>query len=306
MLNFENSPPIRLILRLLVSACVIFVGGATAKEEVDTGALRLMSFNIKQHNPDNRKLADSPNRWELRKELVFDLVRDKDLDIVAVQEAYRHQLDDLLEALPAFHAVGEGRDGGTKGEYCPILFRTDRFRVEEFGTFWLSDSPEKPSISWGHFYRRICTWVRLSDLRGGRPIHVFNTHLDHQSQPARERSVRLIVQRMHEALPDGNVLLAGDLNADEDNPVIRYLKGSGEMSNPMPMIDTFRAVNPDAKQSGTGSRFSGATDGPKVDYLFVPPDAKVLAAQIVRTHKDGRYPSDHYPVTAVVRFRKTQ
>ena len=45
-----------------------------------------------------------------------------------------------------------------------------------------------------------------------------------------------------------------------------------------------------------------ATTGPKIDYILVPPGAEVIDAAIVRTSRDGRYPSDHFPVTATVRL----
>jgi endonuclease/exonuclease/phosphatase family metal-dependent hydrolase len=43
-------------------------------------------------------------------------------------------------------------------------------------------------------------------------------------------------------------------------------------------------------------------DGEKIDYVFVPPGIGVIDAAIVRTERDGRYPSDHFPVTARIRL----
>jgi endonuclease/exonuclease/phosphatase family metal-dependent hydrolase len=37
--------------------------------------------------------------------------------------------------------------------------------------------------------------------------------------------------------------------------------------------------------------------------VFVTPDIDVLDAAIVRTARDGRYPSDHFPVAARVRLK---
>jgi endonuclease/exonuclease/phosphatase family metal-dependent hydrolase len=59
---------------------------------------------------------------------------------------------------------------------------------------------------------------------------------------------------------------------------------------------------PHEKVAGTGSRFNGYTAGDKIDYIFVTPDTQILGAAIDRRHRDGRYPSDHYPVTAQLRF----
>ena len=58
----------------------------------------------------------------------------------------------------------------------------------------------------------------------------------------------------------------------------------------------------DARNVGTFNGFSGRTDGAKIDYIFVEPETRVLQAEIIRDHDDGRYPSDHFPVSAEIVF----
>jgi endonuclease/exonuclease/phosphatase family metal-dependent hydrolase len=54
---------------------------------------------------------------------------------------------------------------------------------------------------------------------------------------------------------------------------------------------------------GTFNGFTfGKTTGEKIDYVFVEPGAEVLGVSIIRTAVAGRYPADHFPVTATVRF----
>jgi endonuclease/exonuclease/phosphatase family metal-dependent hydrolase len=69
-----------------------------------------------------------------------------------------------------------------------------------------------------------------------------------------------------------------------------------------PLRDSFRAVHPDATDTGTFSAFSGVTTGPKIDYIFVSPEVEVLEAAILRDHRGGQFPSDHFPVTAKIRL----
>lgn len=298
-------PTLKTLFLLWLAATMATQAGTPPEPEGPTDQpsvleVRAMSFNIKQHNPDNPKHKDSPTHWKLRKELVLEVIRSQSPDILGLQEAYRHQLDDLQAAFPGHAWVGEGRDGGERGEYCAILYRRDRFICAESGTFWLSDTPEKKSKTWGHFYFRICTWARLIDKKSGRGLFVFNTHLDHQSQPAREKSARLIARRLAERQAQDPFILMGDFNADEDNAVITYLTGEAPEGSPVAMIDTFRQLHPDATKVGTGNHFTGRDDGPKVDYIFVSKGAKVAAADIIRTHEDGRYPSDHFPLHATL------
>ena len=68
------------------------------------------------------------------------------------------------------------------------------------------------------------------------------------------------------------------------------------------MVDTFRALHPQAEPVGTFNGFAGKSDGDKIDYVFVEPKIMVLSAEILRTNVEGRYPSDHFPVTAILKW----
>jgi len=258
-----------------------------------------MTFNIR-----NGRARDGDNHWRRRKDFVCDVIRDYGPDVLGLQEAFRFQLDEMGPRLPEYGEVGEGRGGDTKDEYSAILYLKKRFTVGESGTFWLSDTPSKPSAHWGNRYRRICTWARFTDKAVERSFYVYNTHLDHQSQPSREKSVRLIMKVVGERTHKDPFILMGDFNAGEDNPVVGYLKGTGKLAgrSPIPLVDTFRVLHPDAKVVGTGNRFQGRADGAKIDYVFVPPGIRTTEATIVRVHRKNRYPSDHFPVTARLFF----
>jgi endonuclease/exonuclease/phosphatase family metal-dependent hydrolase len=63
-------------------------------------------------------------------------------------------------------------------------------------------------------------------------------------------------------------------------------------------------MHPNETEVGTANAFKfGNTKGEKIDYIFVEPETEVLSAQILRNSTDERYPSDHFPVTARIRFR---
>jgi endonuclease/exonuclease/phosphatase family metal-dependent hydrolase len=273
----------------------------TGKQSTSENAaieVAVMSFNIR-----NGRARDGNNAWDLRKDFVCDVIAESKVDIVGLQEAFRFQLDEIGKRLPEFGELGEGRDGNKQGEYSAILYRKKRFTAEESGTFWLSDTPDVKSRSWGNRYLRICTWARLKEINTGRLFYVYNTHFDHQSQNARLRSSQLIAHHIKDRTHANPYVLTGDFNADEDNPVILYLKGGDSQSpSPIKLVDTFRELHPDEKMVGTGGGFEGRKDGKKIDYIFVEPGTEVQRAAIVRTQRAGRYPSDHSPVTATVRL----
>ena len=260
--------------------------------------VRIMTFNIRYDTA-----RDGENRWDKRKALACQVIRDCSPDILGIQEANRHQLDVFTEDLPEYTEVGLGRDGGRKGEYSAILFRKDRFDLAASGTFWLSETPNKPSQDWGSACRRICTWVQLTDKASKRSFFVYNTHLDHKSQEARMKGIQLIKDKMDRQRAGQPAVLMGDFNAEEDNPVITFLKGAetAETSRTT-LTDTFRACHPDETIVGTYHAFTGDTNMKRIDYIFTTSETRVLDATIVRTSRNGRYPSDHFPVTAHLRF----
>lgn len=292
---------------VLLVAAICGLTGCHAPEACNEAApIGVMSFNIR-----NGKANDGENRWDLRKTAVYQVINDHDPDILGLQEAFRFQLDQLAENLPRYSEIGVGRGGGTDDEYAAIFYRTDRFEVDRSGTFWLSDTPEKVSKTWGHYHYRICTWARLIDIENGQGFYIFNTHFDHQSQRARFNSAILISHRIAERVHKDPVILTGDLNAGEDNTAVKYLTGvpfglpdSG--AYPLPTIalkDTYRVIHPDAAAVGTGNGgYTGKRDGAKIDYIMVSRGIETLDASIDRAKRGGRYPSDHYPVTATLRL----
>jgi endonuclease/exonuclease/phosphatase family metal-dependent hydrolase len=267
----------------------------------------VMSFNIRYG-----MAGDGENRWENRRQMVFDTVGKYDPDVVGLQEALGFQIDEICKALPQYAMIGVGRDDGkTKGEYSAILYRRERFEVEQGGTFWLSDTPEIPgSITWGNACTRICTWARFVERKTGRAFYHYNLHLDHISQPSREKSVVLLAERIRTRKNSDPFVVSGDFNAGENNPAILFLKGkatvpgkdNANVGNPVPMVDTFRVLHPDANDVGTFNGFKGDGTGEKIDFVLTTSDVQALDAQIIRDNVNDRYPSDHFPVTARLRF----
>lgn len=279
---------------LLLAACgapEVAFRSSTGETIVD-----VLSFNIRYGTAD-----DGPNSWPHRERLVRDVLRRQDSDFVGLQEALRFQIDAIRGSLPEYDEVGAGRDDGKEaGEYAAILYRWDRWYPTDSGTRWLSDTPEVPgSMTWGNEITRIVTWARFVEKATGRAVWLFNTHFDHVSQPSRERSAEMLASLIANRRTGDPVIVTGDFNAGEDNPAIRYLKNANNLS-PVTLVDTFRVLHPETQAVGTGGGFEGRRDGPKIDYVFVEPDARVLEAGITHDNESGRYPSDHFPVHAEV------
>lgn len=296
-----------ILVLLVVLALNVQARAAGAGEPSQAKAdLLVMTFNIRYGTAN-----DGENNWDKRKDMACELVRRHGPDLIGLQEALRYQIDDMRAALPEYAEIGCGReDGKTQGEYSGILYRKDRFDLDDSGTFWLSDTPEVPgSITWGNACTRLCTWGRFVP-KSGKPFYMFNTHLDHISQLSRDKAIVLIASRLRDRKHPDPIVLTGDFNVGENNSVARYMRGEAPMpvapdglaKNPIPLVDTFRVRHPSATEVGTFNGFKGIRTGQKIDYIFVQPGVDVLKAEILYDNQNNRYPSDHFPITAAIRW----
>ena len=263
----------------------------------DNTDLRVMSFNIR-----NSFARDGANHWEGRMGLVYSVIRDYAPDVLGLQEANSFQLEELSHEFPEYGKVGEGSMGGAKGQYSAILFWKEQFKLSDSGSFWLSETPTAPSKSWGSAHHRICTWVELLDRESQQTIYVYNTHMDDGSKKAREEGARMIMDHIQKKAELSPSVFMGDFNAPEDSEALKIIKSNSESDQKLgiQMVDSFRVLYPQRKKVGTYNGFTGQSDGPKIDYIMVRPSMKVIEASILQTNLKGRYPSDHFPVTAQV------
>lgn len=248
--------------------------------------LVVTSFNIRYGTA-----ADGENRWERRRDLVLDVLREGG-DILGLQEALPFQVEEIANALPGHRHVSRTREEDpAKGEACPIFWRSDRFDLVDHGTFWLSEHPETPgSRSWDAALPRIATFVRLVERSTGRGLCVYNTHLDHRGERSRMEAARLIAAhiaaRPHPSEP---VILLGDFNAGPGSVAVKTLLDAG-------LVDVWRVANPDAPEQGTFSGWKDTVEGDRIDFVLVSPRLAVRQAVIDTRRPAGRWPSDHLPV----------
>ena len=188
------------------------------------------------------------------------------------------------------------------GEYSGIFYRSDRFTRTDEGTFWLSFTPDVPSFFPGTCCRRIASWAILVDNQtGNQDYFVLNTHWDHQVQAAREWSAQLIRDQINLLSGGRPLIVMGDLNANEDNVAYLDLIGSNDPGG-FQLLDSYREVFPvRSPEEATFNGFTGRTFGSRIDYVLHSDFFQSNDASIVRTNFNGSYPSDHYPVTALLR-----
>tara|TARA_B100002019_G_scaffold216726_1_gene189390 strand:+ start:2448 stop:3305 length:858 start_codon:yes stop_codon:yes gene_type:complete len=283
--------------RFIFSICFVinFFWGDSSAEVKKNSEVRVMSFNIRLGVAN-----DGKNRWDLRKNLVVDTIKKFQPDLLGLQEVFPMQEEFLRKNLPEYLYYGRSRLVDPKdGEACSVMIKRDRFKILRSSTFWLSQEEDEPgSKSWDSSLPRIVNVVRLKDKLATRnELVFFNTHFDHKGKIAREESAKIIKARVGQLGNDERVIICGDFNSPEGSKPYNTLVDTGGM------IDTFRIAKPNrTKEESTLTGWNGRLVGNRIDWVLCSTNFHVLSAKIDRTHLDGRYPSDHYPVTAVLKY----
>lgn len=252
-------------------------------------SMQVATYNVRYANE-----KDSGNLWRDRLPMVAALVRYHGFDILGTQEALHQQLEDLSAALPGFARHGIGRDDGRQGgEHSAVFYRRERFELLAGGDFWLSQTPDRPGPGWDASLHRICSWVQLRDRFSGKSFHVFNAHYDHRGLQARIESSRLVLRKLREIAGEGPAIFMGDLNGGRMSEWYLELAGSGILHDSHDLSTdayepngSFNGFRPDAVQTDV------------IDHLFVTPHFTADRWAVLTDTYWGRFPSDHFPVTA--------
>lgn len=252
---------------------------------------RVMSFNI-------RCLNVGSDSWEDRIGIVSQTILESDADSIGVQEATPEWMTTLKETVGEKYAyVGVGRDDGdNEGEYSAIFYLKDVYDVEDSGTFWLSETPDKVSIGWDAACNRICTWAVLVNKETGEKYVHLNSHFDHVGISARRNSVNLIVEKAKE-YADLPVVFTADMNVREGSENYQQFAESG-------ILKDTKHLAPDTMDYCTyhDTKPKNHKDD-VIDYVMINDNFEALSYKVVTEGIDGRFVSDHYPVYSDIIIR---
>ena len=280
--------------------------------------VKLMSFNIRMSGMSE---YDGINAWGNRKEAVVRMLREQNPDVLGVQEMLPDQQQYLRNELRDYRMVGVGReDGMQEGECMGIFYKKDRFALEDSGTFWLSQTPDRASMGWDAACKRTVTYVRLKDRLSGKRFYYFNTHMDHVGVIARQESVKLMAERIREIVRDTSsvFILGGDMNSTIADPIFIPLLGdpSKERKALSDMSESKRPVmemtegrigglmkicRSNAWQRDNLITYNGYGKDKvsQIDHLFSSCETENLIFQTDKKDYGVPYISDHYPITLI-------
>ena len=277
----------------LVFITLFFISYLQAQTE-----LNVITFNIRYNNP-----GDSLNAWPYRKDKVASQLLFHHAHLIGVQEALHDQVQDLQERLPQYKYVGVGRaDGKEKGEYTAIFYDTVRLQLLQSATFWLAEQTDIPGKKgWDAALERIVTWAKFKDRTTKKQFYHFNTHFDHMGKIARRESAKLLLVKVKAIAANTPAIITGDFNAHPDDEPIMVIV---DKSNPTHLTDSKEiSATPHYGPTGTFNAFqSKEINDQPIDYIFIKKGIMVLQHATLSQSWQGRFSSDHFPVSAILKI----
>ena len=275
----------KLLLLILLGLFVVFNSCSDYNKKIN-----IMTYNVRLDTE-----TDSINKWDNRKEGIVSIIKEEDIHILGIQEALPNQIEYLSQQLKNYDYIGEGRDGGSKGEYSAIYFKSDNVILEQEETFWLSETPEIPTIGWDAAIKRIVTLGVFKIKNLEKKLIVYNTHFDHVGKVAREKSASIILNHITKNnYQDKPTVVMGDFNANPDESPIKLLSEQ--------LQDSFKVL-PVKDPIGTFSGFDLCSKLlNRIDYIFTKKINIIDYKHIDKKLPSGLWPSDHLPIFISVSF----
>lgn len=280
--------------------------------------IKVMSYNI---YVVNKKVNGYDCSYKKRMKYIAQTINDVMPDSFGLQEA-TSEMRNLLETTEDLNGKLVGDNYSGVGDYrgsedykgktinsesSPVYYNKNKFTLEKYGTFWLSESGEKYSIHSKAKYPRVCTYALLKNKETGLEYLHVNTHMEHdltndkefKSNEAAVFSSEKIIDFINKNFPDVPVVVTGDFNQKKGSvPYNNFIDAGYTDTRDIygGSVNTYS----NCYEGGGGSvidhilvndSFLGGINSYKVyneDYSFFDKYGYVAL--------DYPYPSDHHPV----------
>ncbi|HYP04755.1 MAG TPA: endonuclease/exonuclease/phosphatase family protein [Bryobacteraceae bacterium] len=250
--------------------------------------LRVMSFNVRYPSK-----SDGPDLWEVRRDFLVDTLRKHAPDLIGTQELFHEQGQYIVAKLPDFAWFGVSRRGNKEDEHMGVFYRKDTLELLSSGNFWLSKTPDVPgSMDWDVTLPRMVTWGEFRHRKTGRRFHLYNTHFAHRAldENARVESARVLVDRISKLPPGTDLIVTGDFNTDVGSEPHNLLRTM--------LADAHEQASEKKGPTGSFHGFKGTPGSARIDWILFRGRMKPRFMHTLTDNREGRYPSDHFPVLA--------
>ena len=309
--------------RFISIIVAVVVALSVSAQELNVGTINIRNGRSLKPGQERPKKGDYSkfNGWDDRKRELCDMINFMSFDLFGAQEVRHGQLEDMLAMCPDYAYIGEGRDGGTKGEYCPVFYKKDEFKLLDSGTLWISETPDRVSRPvWNGKYNRIWTWGYFQRKSDKSKFYFISTHFSNnrKTDEGAMNSAKLVLGWIKENCKGKDVILVGDFNASQFKGSYKYITENG-------MDDCYELAKYRYAPTGTGHGFrANSHTSRRIDHIFVSDGVKVSRYGILTlyrhrsTYAEQGLPepegvfydkrevktlSDHHPVQAFVTLK---
>lgn len=259
--------------------------------------MKVMTFNLRCDF-----LLDFNNRWENRKNLVFNVINKYDCDIIGTQEITEKMFNDISNNITTHNIVGSPRSKKIFSEKNDILI-SKKHTIKHYKTFWLRDKYEEIGRSkWYSIFPRICT-TAIVELNSKKKIRVYNLHLDCIFSSARKYELKKLIEFINreQEKEDFPLIIMGDFNSTPNSKLIKEFLNES-ISNKR--LIAVQEKKKDLYNKATMGNFKNKEKGAHIDYIFVSEEFEIVDVEIIKYNINGKYPSDHYPLMAEINIKE--
>lgn len=249
--------------------------------------IKICTANIRFDNP-----KDIPFDWNGRREAMSSFLNENEFDLIGTQEGLNPQLQDLASLLKNLKLSESHRRWIADRMYPCIFFNPNKFRVNDSGDIWLSETPTIPaSKSFGSAFPRLCTWSKFNN----HELLFVNLHLDHLQTQTRQEQAKVLVHEISKINDCKHLIMTGDFNEGPLEEVYKII------SNGLNLRDPWRELSiiEQATHHNDGVIPPEAT---RIDWILISKDIKCESIQAYTNSINSVYPSDHFPVFASLKF----
>jgi endonuclease/exonuclease/phosphatase family metal-dependent hydrolase len=248
--------------------------------------MKIVTFNLRFDTPNDGEFA-----FSYRKEEVIRRIQMEKPDIVGFQEMRDEMQVYMEDHMPGYYWVGHGRTAELGGEYCPIAFRKDKFKMRAFECFWLSDTPNVPGSRFAvqGSHPRVCNVITLYSIEDKKSFRVWNLHLDNATMEGRRDGLKVVVEKSLavnavEKLPN---FIIGDFNAEPGWEEMKAIESVSEYTDVTAhILHTFHDYYRNERLE-------------KIDYIYIDEKIKAISCNIWDTEEGHICLSDHFPIELV-------
>lgn len=235
--------------------------------------------------------CDGKNSFIHRAGMIYEVLRAEMPDIIAFQEVIPKSMEFLRLICPDYEFFGLFRSENFDGEGLFTAVRKQAYETVAHESFWLSETQYEAGSRFSEQSEcpRICVLTDVRNKATGFRIRLFNVHLDHISDSARELGIKCVLNKVKEYNDKKMVHTAvlGDFNASVN-------------SKPVKVCEKYGLFDASKNENCTFHEFGKREE--KLDYIFLDNDMRsaVKESFVLKYEKNGIYLSDHYPVGIVL------